>query len=106
MRSVSSAIWTSVLPVSAALAPNRSTSSRFFSRVRLMRPLRLAARRPLPALLAGLAHVAVHLLDQRLHRVESPLAPQPVEELDPEPVAVEIEVTVQHVGLDQDGSSR
>src|SRR4051794_13056311 len=83
IRSVSRATWTRVLPVSLSLAPNCVTISRVRSGVRvLMRRERIQT----PCLL----YVGCHLLQQRVDRREAALAPQALEELDPQLLAVEI----------------
>src|SRR6202011_801858 len=51
--------------------------------------------------LACALHIAAHLLDERLDRLEPPLAPQPLGELDPQHAPVEIDLAVEHVGLDE-----
>src|SRR3954447_6587356 len=89
MRRVSSAICTSVAPVSVSALPKRVTISRFSSAVIAgMRPVRLAARSPGDAPCA--LRVGVHLLDQRLRRVEALLAPDALEERQPELLAVAV----------------
>src|SRR4051812_42556585 len=50
--------------------------------------------------LARSPHVVAHLLDQRLDAVEADHAAQPVEELDGDVLAVEVQIGVEHVGLD------
>src|SRR5437899_2993259 len=76
MRAVSSATWTRVLPVSCGVSPNCVTSSDLRSWVNGMRPANLAVE-----VLADRAHVAVHLLDERLDGREAPLAAQALVEL-------------------------
>ena len=118
MRSVSSAIWTLVLPVSRSPAPNCSAISRLRSLVMLHRrdgsrpPLRgqrarrppslpAAASAPAPRQLARALDVAAHLLHQRGGVGEAPLAAQPREEVQAQLAAVEVAVEVEDVGLDQ-----
>src|ERR1700722_4702878 len=95
MRSVNSAIWTSALPVSWGVSPNLAISSCLRSWVSVMRRLRLAEQLP------GLRDVAVHLLDQLLHRAEALLAAQAGDELDGDRLAVQVEVAVDQMDLDQ-----
>ena len=73
MRSVSSATWTSVDPVSAPPRPYLSTSSAFFSLVRDISSLKhegaswgASGTREASTHLAGLLDVPVHLRDQFL----------------------------------------
>ena len=84
MRSVSSATWTRVLPVSVSVAPKRVTISRVFSGDRvLMRRPRVAAARAARASLrprrrdrARLLDVAAHLLDERRRRSSKRRSPR------------------------------
>src|SRR5947208_993871 len=96
MRSVSSATWTRVLPVSCGVAPNCVTSSDLRSWVSGMRPANLAVE-----VVADGLDVAVHLLDQRVHGREPALAAQALVELDRQPAAVEIALEVDQEGLDE-----
>src|SRR3954449_5655188 len=98
MRWVSSAICTRVLPVSWAFSPNWATISALRSWVSVMRQRRVAGSsgdRP------GLVDVAPHLLDEGLDGVEALLAAQPLEELQPERLAVDVVVEVEQEGLDE-----
>src|SRR6185503_19850239 len=110
MRSVSSATWTRVLPVSVSLEPKRVTISRVFSGERvLMRRPRVAGAGCSPAGgsgrrggdRAGTFDVAPHLLDEPVDAVEAALAAQPLEELEAQRLVVEIALEVQQIGLDQ-----
>src|SRR5512132_452830 len=101
MRSVSSATWTSVLPVSFSPLPKRAISSRFRWRVTVMPAARVAASAVRAGDVAGPLDVAAHLLDERLDAVEAPLAAQPLEEVEPQVLAVQIGLDVDDVGLDQ-----
>ena len=82
MRSVSSAIWTLVLPVSCSLEPNLAAISRLRSVVSghggatVADGRRLSVQTRRRRSRACLLDVAVHLLDQRLGVVEAPLAAQ------------------------------
>ena len=58
-------------------------------------------RSPLAAQLPGLLDVALHLLDQRVDRIEPPLAPQSGQEVDPQDLPVQVDVAVEQEGLDQ-----
>ena len=55
--------------------------------------------------LARLLDVAVHLRDQLVDRVEALLAPHPLQERDPQRLAVEVAVEVDQVGLDQQAAA-
>src|SRR5579872_6503233 len=103
MRSVSSATWTSVLPVSEALSPKRSTSSCLRAFVSAIRGRRLAGRLGAGsgAELARVLDVLGHLLDQGRDAVEAPLAPKADQELDRQKLSVEVDVAVDQVGLDE-----
>src|SRR6195256_854702 len=107
MRSVSSAIWTLVEPVSCSLAPNLAAISRLRSLViAVIGAERLADSRLFSARmrrdeLARARDVAVHLLDERLGAVEAPLAAQPREEVQAQLAAVQVAIEVEQVGLDQ-----
>src|SRR5690349_24821356 len=101
MRSVSSAICTFVLPVSASLAPNWAVISRLRSLViAAIRPGTVAdGWRPIAAParpsasrdeLARAPYVVVHLGHQRVGRVEAALAAQPLQELQRQLLAVEV----------------
>src|SRR3954453_529165 len=50
--------------------------------------------------------VAVHLLHERLHAVEAPLAAQACQEREPDLAVVEVAVEVEQVGLDQHATTR
>src|SRR5438874_1556734 len=119
MRSLISAICTSVRPVSPGPSPNFATSSCLRSWVMLMRLVRLAGsrrcmhRRPGGCMhppaggrmrppgtsteLARALHVEPHLLDQRVDGVESALAAQPADEVQPDRPAVEVAVEVEQI---------
>src|SRR5829696_2181002 len=103
MRAVSRATWTSVDPVSLSPLPWRATISCFCSTVSVMRRAKLAALHlaGCGTDLAGLIHVAAHLGDQVVDRLEPLLAPQPLQEGDTQRLAVQITVEIQQVGLDQ-----
>src|SRR5579884_1305106 len=101
IRSVMSATCTSVRPVSASLPPNCWTSSCFLSLVSVMRTMRLAT-----AYLPGLRDVALHLLDQGLDALEPALPAQPLEELHPENLPVQVHLPIQDIGLDEHGPAR
>src|SRR5436305_10587271 len=94
MRSVSRAICTSALPVSAGLSPNLVISSCLRSWVRVMRRMRLAA-----AKLAGALDILVHLRHQRVDRVEPALAAQAREEVDAQDLPVEVDLAVEQEGF-------
>src|SRR5579884_1336991 len=102
MRSVMSATWTSVRPVSPSAWPNFWTSSCFRSWVSVIRRARVAGPGFGPLLLrAQLAdpfHVLLHLGHQRGHGVKPPLAPQAGQEVQPDGLAVEVHISIQHVG--------
>src|SRR5947207_13346106 len=102
MRSVSSAIWTSGAPVSAAPVPNFWTSSCLRSAVTLMRRARLAGS---TGQLARAPHVPTDLLDQRIDGVEQPLSAQPREEVDAQLGPIQVLVEVDQVRLDQDAAA-
>src|SRR4051812_13881218 len=98
MRWVSRAIWTRVLPVSCSFSPNWATISALRSWVRLMRQRRVAgSSRDRPSLV----DVPAHLLDERVDRVEALLAAQPLEELEPQRLPVEVAVEVEQERLDE-----
>src|SRR3954453_4122131 len=98
MRWVSRAIWTRVLPVSSAFSPNCATISALRSWVSVMRQRRVAgASRDGPSLV----DVPAHLVDERVDRVEALLAAQPLEELEPQRLAVEVAVEVEQERLDE-----
>src|SRR4051794_40242990 len=102
MRSVSSATWTRVLPVSVSLAPNWETISFVRSGVRvLMRRRRVAAKGPSSGDLPGLFDVTAHLLDKRFDRREAPLPAQALDELDLQLLAVQVALPVDQKRLDQ-----
>src|SRR5256714_10655443 len=101
MRSVSRAICTSALPVSAGLSPNLVISSCLRSWVRVMRRMRLAATQ-----LAGALDVLVHLRHQRVDRVEPALAAQAREEVYAEDLPVEVDLAVEQEGLHEYGPPR
>src|SRR5665213_2832609 len=108
MRSVSSATWTLVEPMSCSLEPNFPAISRLRSVVIAAigghgsrRPARSIHLRDALSDLACALHVAVHLLDQRLGRLETALAAQALEEIQAQIPPVEVAVEVEDVGLDQ-----
>src|SRR3954451_25443284 len=101
MRAVSRATWTSVDPVSLSPLPWRATISCFCSTVSVMRRAKLAALARRGTDFAGLIDVPAHLGDELVDRVEALLAPQPLEEGDPQGLTVEIAVEIEQVGLDQ-----
>src|SRR6185436_19106965 len=103
IRWVSSAIWTRVLPVSSAFSPNWATISALRSWVSVMRQRRVAGS---PRQRPGLVDVAVHLLDERLDRLEALLAAQPLEELEPQRLPVQVAVEVEQERLDQLAAAR
>src|SRR3954447_11335253 len=98
MRSVSSATWTRVLPVSWAFSPNLATISDLRSWVRVMRRASVAVslREELPY---GL-DVGAHLADQVVDAGEATLAAQAPVELDAQRLVVEVAGEVEEVGLD------
>src|SRR5882757_5175775 len=96
IRSVSTATWTSVLPVSVGLSPNLAVSSCLRSWVTVMRPVRLAEA-------ARLLDVLLHLGDQRLGGVKPRRAPRTAQKVDPQLAPVELDVAIQQVSLDQHG---
>src|SRR3954454_10091018 len=98
IRCVSSATWTRVLPVSCSFSPNWVTISRLRSAVRLMRERRVAGSSGDGP---GLVDVRAHLLDERLDRVEAPLAAQALEEFEAQRLAVEVAVEVEQIRLDE-----
>src|SRR5438128_4815137 len=107
MRSVSSAIWTFVEPVSFSFAPNRAAISRLRSlAIAVIGAERLADSR-LPSVrvhgdqLARALDVAAHLLDERVGGVEAPLAAQSRKEVQAQLAAVQVALEVEQVGLDQ-----
>src|SRR5919112_3373993 len=75
MRAVSSATWTSVEPVSASPRPYSATISRFLSAVSVIELETVAALSRDPACLD---EVELHLLHQRVDRLELPLAAHPL----------------------------
>src|SRR3954469_15539770 len=98
MRWVSRAIWTRVLPVSCSFSPNWATISALRSWVRLMRQRRVAgSSRDRPSLV----DVPAHLVDERVDRVEALLAAQPLEDLEPQRLPVEVAVEVEQERLDE-----
>src|SRR5262245_853500 len=102
MRSVSSAIWTRVLPVSLSFAPNCLTIYCVCSGVSVAMLLsRVATETPLRGDFAGGRGVLAHLLDERVDAREAALAAQPLEELDLQRLVVEIAVPIDEEGLDQ-----
>src|SRR5829696_8962396 len=112
MRAVSRATWTSVDPVSASPLPWRATISCFCSTVRVIRRAKVAEVRWRNSASGGgradltrLVHVAPHLRDELVDRLEAPLAAQALEERDPQRLPVEIAVEVQKVGLDQQAAT-
>src|ERR1700759_5403252 len=100
MRSVRSATWTSVRPVSWASPPYWVISSCLRSWVRVMRPVRVAGRSPF-AQLAGPLDVGAHLDDELVHGVEALLPAQPRQEVQPQRASVEVDVLVDQIGLHQ-----
>src|SRR3954447_4172818 len=110
MRSVSSATWTSVVPVSPSPWPNLATISCLRSAVTLMRRRKVAealgSTRAPGADLAGLLDVGGDLLGQGLDRGEELLSAQPLQEVDPQPPAVEVALVVDQVGLDEPPAAR
>src|SRR3954449_10546261 len=98
MRWVSSALWTRLLPVCCSFWPNCETISRLRSWVRLMRQRRVAgSSRDRPSLV----DVAAHLVDEGVDRLEPLLRPQPLEELEPQRLAVEVGIEVEQERLDE-----
>src|SRR6202042_963891 len=68
------------------------------------RPVRLAeARSGSAAQPARLLDVVVYLLDQHVDGGKPALAAQALQEVDPQPPAVEVDVAVDQVGLQQHG---
>src|ERR1700728_1738895 len=106
MRSVNSATWTFVEPMSFSLAPNCPAISRLRSVViaaifghgsrqptaSIRRPETSTGLSTVPCDLPRALHVAVHLLDQRLRRLEATLAAQAREEVEAQLAAIQIAV--------------
>src|SRR5829696_9151640 len=101
MRAVSSATWTSVEPVSSPPWPCLATMSRLFSAVSVIRTRNRSSRD-----LTRIGHIEVHLLHQRLDRVEASLPPQALHESDPELLPVEVAVEVDEVRFDEQSPPR
>src|SRR5450759_895271 len=109
MRSVSRATWTLVLPVSCSPAPNLAAISRLRSVVMVIAVAQASspgarARSRKPVLRGDLSralHVAAHLLDEILGRLEASLAAQPGQEVQPQLVSIEVPVEVEDLRLDQ-----
>ncbi len=123
MRSVSSATWTLVLPVSCSLAPNFAAISRLRSVVIAAmarhgsrpRALNQAHRRPLSGIgdsscpprehrcgdLARALHVAVHLLDSAVGVSKRRSPRRRARKSRRSALPVEVAVEVEQVGLDQ-----
>src|SRR5215204_6224289 len=106
MRSVSSATWTSVLPVSFSPLPNCAISSRFRSWVTVMPAARLAASTRRSGDGAGALDVHGHLLHERFHAAEAPLAAEPLEEVEAQVLPVQVGLHVDDVGLDEHAAPR
>src|SRR2546427_1522761 len=107
MRSVSSAIWTFVEPVSFSLAPNLAAISRLRSLVialigaERLADGRLTSGRVRGDKLARALDVPAHLLHERVGAVEATLAAQSREEVQAQLAAVQVALEVEQVGLDQ-----
>src|SRR5438105_11599527 len=107
VRSVSSAIWTFVEPVSCSFAPNLAAISRLRSLVIAVIGAERLADSRLPSTrvhgdqLARSLDVVVHLLDDRVGGVKAPLATQSRKEVQAQLAAVQVALEVEQVGLDQ-----